>query len=177
MIRFVTGNASKVRELRRRIQNLEQLDLDLPEIQSLDAHEIIRAKLEAARAHSDEELIVEDTSLIFDCLGCLPGPFIRWFEELGIDGLADLVLRFEEHGATARTIIGYANGSDVRFFEGSVRGRIVAPRGPPGFGWDPIFVPEGYDQTYSELSEEKHAMSHRARAVEKLVAYLQSRSA
>lgn len=177
MIRFVTGNANKVLEIKKHVPDVEQLELDLPEVQGVDAQAIVHAKLIAARERTDDELIVEDTSLELDCLGGLPGPLIKWFvSSIGPDGIADLALRYDERGATARTIIGYSNGTEMRFFEGSVRGSIVSPRGPPAFGWDPIFEPEGYDRTYSELGEEKHAMSHRARAVEKLVEFLHSRS-
>lgn len=174
-MRFITSNQNKLRELRAHLPDLEQLDLDLPEIQSLDPHDIIRAKLEAAREHTSEDLIVEDTSLTIDCLGRLPGPFIKYFvEELGPDGIARLVSGYGDTRATARTIIGYASGEKMEFFEGSVRGRIVAPRGENRFGWDPIFEPEGYDRTYAELGEEKHAMSHRTKAVEKLVSFLRN---
>ena len=169
-MRFVTSNTNKLRELRTHLPDIEQLDLDLPEIQSLDPHEIIRAKLEAARMHTDEDLIVEDTSLTIDCLGRLPGPFIKHFlQELGADGIVRLVSGYEETRATARTIIGYASDDHVAFFEGTVRGRIVPERGETRFGWDGIFEPEGYDKTYAELGEEKHAMSHRAKAIEKLI--------
>jgi non-canonical purine NTP pyrophosphatase (RdgB/HAM1 family) len=173
-MKFVTSNPNKLRELRVHLPGLEALDLDLPEIQSLDPHEIIKAKLEAARTHTDEDLIVEDTSLTIDCLGRLPGPLIKHFiTELGADGIARLVSGYgSDTRAEARTIIGYASGERIAFFEGSVRGRIVEPRGGPSFGWDPIFEPEGYDLTYAELGDEKHAMSHRAKAVKRFIAGL-----
>ncbi|MFT4307757.1 MAG: non-canonical purine NTP pyrophosphatase [Candidatus Woesearchaeota archaeon] len=174
-MRFVTSNPNKLRELRIHIPDIEPLELDLPEIQSLDPHTIIRAKLESARSYTDEDLIVEDTSLMMDCLGRLPGPLIKHFlEELGVEGIAHLITRYsEDTHATARTIIGYASGEKMEFFEGTVRGKIVEPRGE-GFGWDPIFEPEGYDQTYAELGEEKHTMSPRTKAVEKLVSFLRN---
>ncbi|HSI90859.1 MAG TPA: non-canonical purine NTP pyrophosphatase, partial [Adhaeribacter sp.] len=63
---------------------------------------------------------------------------------------------------------------DFHDFEGVVEGTIItAPRGTHGFGYDAVFVPEGYDKTFAEMSaEEKNAISHRSRAIEKLVAYL-----
>lgn len=172
-MRFVTGNENKLREMRVHIPGIEQLDLDLPEIQSLDPHEIIRAKLEAARTHTSEDIIVEDTSLSFDCMGRLPGPLIKHFiTELGARGVSELVLRYDTHTSTARTVIGYASGDTIEFFEGVVHGRIVKERGETRFGWDGIFEPDGYDRTYAQLGDEKHTMSHRTRAIEKFIAYL-----
>jgi inosine/xanthosine triphosphate pyrophosphatase family protein len=70
MIKFITGNANKFKEISAVVPGLlEQLDVDLPEIQEFDAHLIIRDKLEAARLHHDDEFIIEDTSLYLDCLG------------------------------------------------------------------------------------------------------------
>ena len=65
-------------------------------------------------------------------------------------------------------------GEELRFFEGVVRGTIIRDRrGEGGFGYDPIFVPDGYDRTFAELgSEVKNRISHRAKAVEKLAEYL-----
>lgn len=66
-------------------------------------------------------------------------------------------------------------GSDPLLFEGSTDGRIVPARGPANFGWDPIFEAEKTGKTYAEMdSEEKNAISHRYRALEKLRAYLES---
>ena len=175
-MRFITSNPNKLHEIRIHLPDIEQLELDLPEIQSLDPQEIIRAKLEAARAYTSEDLIVEDTSLTIDAFGKLPGPFIKYFlAELGAEGIARLVAGYSEDSrATACTIIGYASGTSVRFFEGRVEGRIVQPQGETRFGWDPIFQPNCYDRTYAQLKEEKHTMSHRALAVRELVSYLRS---
>ena len=76
---FITGNKNKFEEVKSILPNTEQLDIDLPEIQDIDAKIIIRAKLLAALKHKDGEFIVEDTSLYLDCLGGLPGPLIKWF--------------------------------------------------------------------------------------------------
>ena len=174
-MKFVTSNANKLRELRIHLPNLEQLDIDLPEIQSLDPYEIITAKLEAAREHTNEDIIVEDTSLTLTCLGRLPGPFIKHFlAELTANGIVELASHYDNQHATARTIIGYATSDHVEFFEGTVEGRIVPSRGDVAFGWDGIFEPEGYEKTYAELGDEKHTMSHRARAIEKLLSHVQN---
>ena len=83
-----------------------------------------------------------------------------------------------ERGAQFRTIIALLIGEDAHLFEGIVRGHIIRERkGEGGFGYDPIFVPEGYDLTFAELgSEVKNRISHRAKAVEQLVVALKQKN-
>jgi inosine triphosphate pyrophosphatase len=171
---FITGSKNKVAEIKAVVPQVEQLEIDLPEIQSLDPHAILAAKLSAARAHHSGAFIVEDTSLYFDGMNGLPGPFIKWFlEALGVGGLASLAQPYGGR-AVAKTLIGYADESGrVEFFEGEMRGRIVAPQGE-GYGWDSIFIPEGYETTLGVLGvEEKNNISMRARAAQKLKQYLE----
>jgi inosine/xanthosine triphosphate pyrophosphatase family protein len=78
-INFITGSRDKFIELKTVIDSLEQIEMELPEIQELDAHKIIEAKLKEAITRVAGEYIVEDTSLYFDALGSLPGPLIKWF--------------------------------------------------------------------------------------------------
>lgn len=169
---FLTGNKGKVEEVKEMLPEVEQLDVDVPEIQSLDAQVVIKAKIEAARHHvSDAELIVEDTSLYFDCLKGLPGPLMKWFlKTIGNDGLWKIVQTFGNDKAEAKVVIGYADTKgNVRFFEGAQKGKIVAPRGSLGFGWDPIFIPEGHEKTFGEMTmEEKNGISMRKIALSKL---------
>lgn len=173
---FITGNKGKFEEMNAILTGLEMRDIDLPEIQSSDAREIIRAKLQAAFAHCPGEFIVEDTSLYFDALGGLPGPLIKWFlKAIGNRGLAELAERMGNARAVAKTIIGFAKSRDeIFFFEGVVPGRIVTPRGT-GFGWDPIFVPDGHERTFGEMSkEEKNGISMRRLAAEKLKEFIRT---
>lgn len=173
-LHFITGNQGKLKEIQSILRDVVALDIDLVEIQSLDAHEIIRAKLDEARKHHKGEFIVEDTSLYFEGLNGLPGPLIKWFmKTIGNDGLAKIVETFGNNKAEAKTIIGYSNSEgEISFFEGSVFGTIVAPRGT-GFGWDPIFMPVGHTKTFGEMSAlEKNSLSMRKVAVEKLREFL-----
>ena len=167
---FITGNKGKLAEVQSILRNVEALDIDLPEVQSLDVYEIIRAKLEEARKHHFGEFIVEDTSLYFEGLKGLPGPLIKWFmKTIGNDGLYKMAEAFGNFNAEAKTVIGYSDDQkNISFYEGNIKGTIVSPRGD-GFGWDPIFQPNGYDKTFGELSaEEKNSFSMRKIALEKL---------
>lgn len=175
MAYFITGNKDKFEEVRRVLPEVERLDIDLPEIQEVDPHAIIRAKLHEAFRHAQGEFIVEDTSLSFSGLNGLPGPLIKWFlQALGNDGLAELARRTGNTRAEARSIIGYARSADeIFFFESSVAGEVVAPAGEFDFGWGPIFRPDGQEKTFGQMTrDEKQAYNMRREAVEKLAAFL-----
>lgn len=179
MLYFITGNQGKVEEIRRVLPHVEQLDIDLPEIQEMDPHAIIRAKLYEAFQHAKGEFIVEDTSLAFEGLNGLPGPLIKWFlQAVGNDGLATLAERTGNKKALARSIIGYArNVDEIFFFESSVSGDIVMPAGEFDFGWGPIFRPDGQEKTFGQMTrDEKQTYNMRRGAVEKLSEFLNKKT-
>jgi len=175
-IHFITGNNKKYEEAKEMIPEIVQLDIDLQEIQEIDAHEIIKEKLNEARKQIEEEIIVEDTSLYIKGLNGLPGPLIKWFmKTLGNKGIAELTEKTGNNECEAKTIIGYSKKGEIKYFEGTTKGKIVQPRGPNDFGWDQIFQPEGYEKTYAELkTEEKNKISMRKKAFEKLKEYIQN---
>jgi len=175
MIYFITGNIGKLSEAKSVISDFEGYDVDLPEIQEIDAHAIIRAKLLEGLKHKNGELVVEDTSLYFEALNGLPGPLIKWFlETIGTDGLYNLADKLGNTKAYAKSIIGYAkNADEIEFFEGVIEGEIVPPAGDKGFGWDPIFKPAGHDKTFAQMDfDEKNSLSMRRVAFEKLKEHL-----
>ena len=172
---FLTGNYNKFLEIKAFIPALKQLDIDLEEIQSLSANDIIQAKLNEASKYYQAEFIVEDTSLYLDCLNGLPGPLIKWFlQALGCEGLFQMAKKLGNTKATARTIIGCRAGNgNILFFEGSLAGSICAPRGNNGFGWDQIFLPEGQTGTLAQMDNAgKQSISMRTIALNKLRDYL-----
>jgi inosine triphosphate pyrophosphatase len=173
---FITGNKDKLREVRELLPNVQGIDLDLTEIQEIDAKRIIRAKLAEAQKSHTGAFIVEDTSLYLDKMNGLPGPLVKWFvKSIGIEGLYKLTEAFKSTRATARTLIGYADeDGSVHFFEGAISGTLVPPRGTNGFGWDAIFQPEKSSKTFAEMSqEEKNQFSMRRLAVEGLQRHLE----
>lgn len=178
MLKFITGNKTKFTEAQKVLAPLEieRVDIDLMEIQALDAREIIRHKLKEAFKHHKGEFIVEDTSMYLECLDYkLPGPFIKWFNDtVGTYGIYNLTKKMGKNRAKSTTIIGYAKSpTNILFFEGNATGTVVAPRGKYNFGYDPIFVPTGSKQTLSELkSQGIFKQSPRGKAVKKLKGYL-----
>lgn len=172
---FITGNKGKFDEASKIITDLEQKDIDLTEIQSLDPKVIIRAKLEEAKKQVGGNIIVEDGSLCIDAIKGLPGPMAKWFLKiLGNNGFYKMVKNYEDKRATINVILGVSfENETTQFFEGSISGVIVAPRGENGFGWDKIFMPNGFDKTFAEMTpEEKNEISMRKVAFQKLKDYL-----
>lgn len=181
-ILFITGNEHKAKEASAILEGHEvvQLALDLPEIQSLNPEEIILEKLRAARRKVEEKnavILVEDVSFWIGETG-LPGPLIKWFKEtIGPKGLVAFGKAFDTDKARAECNVGVLIPGKKKplFFKGAVKGRLVAPRGTSGFGFNPAFEPDGWEKTYAEMSEEeKNSISHRGKALEQLKEYLDS---
>jgi XTP/dITP diphosphohydrolase len=170
---FVTSNPNKAREAAEILGvEMRSVGLDLPELQALDVAQVAVAKAAAARAtlgDPDSPVLVEDSGLVIDAWNGLPGALTKWFlRSVGNEGLLKMLSGEENRSARAvcAVAIALADGS-VRVFVGEVEGNVAPePRGSGGFGWDPIFVPEGHTETYAELGPRKHEVSHRARALE-----------
>ncbi len=169
---FVSSNAGKVREVEAFLgAPVERLDLDLPEIQALDVAEVARHKALAAFARAGRSVVVEDTGLYVDALHGLPGALVRWFlGTIGAGGVCGLIPPGADRAARARTAVAYCDGGEVELFLGETRGVIVAaPAGQLGFGWDPIFRPDGSPRTFAEMElPEKHVHSMRRQALDRL---------
>ncbi len=176
VIYFITGNKSKFLEAKEIIPQLEQLDIDVEEIQSLEPKKIIEHKLKSAIKEHSGEFIVEDTSLFITCLNGFPGPLIKWFlKSLSTEGIYTLVKTYSNTGATAITHIGYYDETNIKFLSSEVSGKIVEPRGTNGFGWDCIFQPEN-SKTWAEITlEEKNKSSMRYKVLKQLKNFLDSK--
>jgi len=177
-LHFITGNKGKFNEAKAIFPEVQQLDLELEEIQSLDARVIAEHKLRQALSKQDGEFFIEDTSLYLGCLNGFPGPLIKWFlESMGAEGIYNLVEKYENNSAVAASLVGYArkenNQMIITFFEAREEGTIVAARGDLDFGWGPIFQPLGQDKTHGELGlSYKMGKSMRGKALQQLKEYL-----
>jgi ribokinase/non-canonical purine NTP pyrophosphatase (RdgB/HAM1 family) len=190
-ITFVTGNPNKLKEVQQ-ILSRDEADLpfeivnealDLPELQGKDPADIARHKCALAAEQVKGPCFTEDTSLCFNALNGMPGPYIKWFlDSCGHEGLNAMLEGFDDKSAVAQTIVAYTDGPNqhVHVFEGKTDGTIVQPRGSLEFGWDPIFQPFelGGHRTYAEMNkDEKNSISHRGRSFAKLREFLLRRSA
>lgn len=177
---FITGNAAKAEQLGRHLQYpVDHLKLDLLEVQSLSLEEVVEYKAKEAFKQTGLPVLVEDTSLTFSAMGKLPGPLIKWFlTELGVEGLCKMLDPYDNRDAIARVVFGYYDGKTLQVFDGEIIGVIAnEPRGESGFGWDSVFVPEGWSKTWGEMTIEEQAQtSMRKIALKKLEHFLNQSS-
>ena len=178
---FATNNAHKLEEIRAILGNsIEILSLadihchaDIPETaDTLEGN--ARQKSRYVYEHYGLDCFADDTGLEVESLGGAPGVYsARYADGQGHDSQANmnkLLKEMEEKNdrkAQFRTIISLIEKGEERQFEGIVKGQITREkRGESGFGYDPIFQPDGYETTFAELgSDIKNRISHRARAV------------
>lgn len=175
---LVTGNPHKLEEWRRQLPSdieIDSVDVDLPEIQSLDPEEIMADKAKRAYEATGKPVVVEDVSAGLTKLGGLPGPFVKFFiKTLGNDALFQLAGN-EGEPAVVSCSIAYYDGDTLFTVRGDVKGTIVASRGKSDFGFDSTFVPEGQNLTYGEMSgEQKDSVSHRSVAIKLFIDKLRS---
>ena len=182
-----TNNAHKLEEISAILGNeMELLSLkdihcnaDIPETaDTLEGN----ARQKAMYIHENYgmDCFADDTGLEVEALDGAPGVFSARYAGDGHDSEANMQKLLKElegkenRKAQYRTAICQIMEGKEYLFEGIVKGHIIEEkRGGAGFGYDPIFVPEGYDQTFAELGNDvKNTISHRARAVEKLCAFL-----
>jgi non-canonical purine NTP pyrophosphatase (RdgB/HAM1 family) len=175
-ITFITGNPNKAAYVSRQLgYPVAHQKIDFAEIQSLELKEIVKVKAERAYKELGDVVLVEDVSVVFNALGRLPGPFIKFFvEEISDDDICKLLAGFEDRSATARICYCLYDGEEYHYFEGSMTGIVpLKPRGDNGFGWDRVFVQDGMDQTRAELDTEIEAKtSMRAAPLSGLSSYL-----
>ncbi len=185
---FATNNAHKLGELRTmlagrfRVVGLADIGChdDIPEdADTFEGNAL--AKAQWVFDHYGLDCIADDSGLEVDALGGEPGIHSARYAGAGHDDAANnalLLSRLEGAGdrsARFRTVIAMVReGRQPMYFHGTVEGRILeAPRGESGFGYDPLFVPGGWDKTFAEASaDEKNSVSHRGRAVRELCRYL-----
>ncbi len=177
-LHFVTSNKGKVLEAERILGfPIKIVDRELPEIQSLDLHEIVKDKVKRAYDYAKKPVFVDDVGLFVNVWNGFPGPFIKFMRLSGSydnELLLKLLKNENDRKVTVRAIIGFCAGDNIHTFEGKVEGSLaIEERGKEGWGFDPIFIPKGYDHTFAEMGEKKkNQISHRAIAMTKFKDFL-----
>ena len=187
---FATNNKHKLEEIKDilgkdfEIVSLDEIGCheDIPET-GLTLEENARQKSSYVVEHYGQNCFADDTGLEVDALNGEPGVHsARYAEGTDHDSEANMrkllskMANVKDRTARFRTVISLIINGVEHQFEGRIEGRIATEKhGKEGFGYDPIFIPEGYDKSFAELGEEvKNQISHRARAVKKLAEYLSS---
>jgi XTP/dITP diphosphohydrolase len=172
IVTFASTNQNKFREVEsilamRGIQ-ASFAKIELVEIQSDSLEEIAREKAKSAYARVQKPVIVEDDGLFVDALGGFPGQYSSYvFKTIGNAGVLKLLEGKQDRLASFRSLVAFFDGNNLQLFEGKVQGRISEKITEGGWGYDPIFAPEGVDVTFAELADKKNDYSHRKKALEK----------
>ncbi len=187
---FATNNAHKLEELceilgaQFQVLSLKEIGCheDIPETaDTLEGNAEIKARY--VKEHYGYDCFADDTGLEVTALGGAPGVYSARYAGPAHDSKANVELLMknmegvDDRSARFRTVIALIEGDRLSFMTGIVNGTIITEqRGNDGFGYDPIFMPDGFDTTFAEMSmHEKNKISHRGRAVEKLKNYLLSK--
>jgi XTP/dITP diphosphohydrolase len=172
---FVTSNIHKFLEARKVLaeHNLAtaKLRVDAIEIQDDSLENIARFSALDAVKNCKLPVFVEDAGLFIDALGGFPGPYSKYvFNTVGLEGILKLMEGVKNRDAYFMSVVAYSSPTDDEptCFVGKIKGKIISElKGTEGFGYDPIFVPNGSDgRTFAEMStDEKNVLSHRAQAL------------
>lgn len=187
---FATNNKHKLEEVRQalapafHVLSLDEIGCtdELPETgNTLEAN--ARQKAAYVVEHFNIACFADDTGLEVQVLDGAPGVFSARYAGPQRDSEQNVRLLLQNLAGQAnrkarfRTVICWMSETETQLFDGIVEGNILSePRGTRGFGYDPVFVPEGHQRTFAEMTlEQKNTLSHRARAVHKLVEFFNKR--
>ncbi len=177
-VTFVTGNKHKFKEAENILKEygikIEHASLSIPEERGEDCEVIAASATRYAYRELKRPLFTEDSGLFIESLNGFPGPYSAWvFSKIGNDGILKLMTGTVKRNADFISAIGYTDGKQSRTFLGVCPGSIsLEKKGIKGFGYDPIFVPEGHNNTFSEDQEIKQRVSHRRKVLEKFAQWL-----
>ncbi len=176
---LVTHNPGKVREFRAGLAglplDLHHVDRTYHELQADTLEEVASFGLQELAGELQGDFCLEDSGLFVDALHGFPGVYSAYvYRSVGLNGVLRLLKGADDRRARFASVVALSWGGETHLFRGEARGSISrAPRGAGGFGYDPVFVPEGSRLSFAEVPlETKMAASHRGRALEKLAAFL-----
>lgn len=184
---FATQNLNKAKEIEAKlgtsfsIKDLKSIGIteEIPETaETLEGNALQKARYVYEK--TNENCFADDTGLEVNALNGAPGVYSARYGGLqkNADDNMNVLLKNlaneKNREAQFRTVIALIIDGKEHLFEGIAKGKIIREKqGTEGFGYDPIFVPEGYEKTFAEMSlEEKNTLSHRAKAFEKMKDYL-----
>lgn len=175
---FITSNPGKVEEAKKYFEPLGvevyQLKIEYPEIQADTLEEVAEYGVRWLSDRVGDPFFLDDSGLFVDALKGFPGVYSAYvYKTIGYWGILRLLEEESNRKAYFKSVVAYWDGK-IHIFTGRVDGEITTePRGDRGFGFDPIFKPEGFDKTFAEMTtEEKNKISHRGRALQAFATWL-----
>lgn len=174
---FITSNKGKVHEATEKLRHfgfsVAQKDLGYPEVQADSLEEVAAWGATHVQERFDHPFMLEDAGLFIDALQGFPGVYSKYvFFTIGLEGILRLLGGVENRKAVFRSVYAYSEPRKKPMIViGETKGFIsTKKRGSHGFGYDPIFIPDGTEKTFGEMTvEEKNQYSHRGKALDKLV--------
>jgi XTP/dITP diphosphohydrolase len=169
---FASSNEHKFEEAQRILStlgvNIKLFKTTLEEIQSNSLNEIAKRKAIDAFTKKQKPILIEDDGLFINSLNGFPGPYSSYaYDTIGNTGIIQLLENTELRDAKFVAIIAYCNGIDeVKLFESSIPGKISKEIEKGGWGYDPIFIPDGESKTFANVSD-KDKFSHRSASLKK----------
>jgi XTP/dITP diphosphohydrolase len=178
-IYFVTSNKGKFIEAKEKLSAIDieviQRNIGYPEPQVDTLEEVALFGVDDVQKRLDKPFFLEDAGLFIDSLKGFPGVYSSYvFRTIGCNGILKLLENIDERKAVFKSVIAYkAPKADPMFFVGECRGRIFTKElGGNGFGFDPIFIPDGEMKTFAQMDVKgKNRFSHRSKSLEKLMDY------
>ena len=178
---LLTQNQHKLKELRPLFNkyrvDFETTSIEKHEIRSESVEEIARVAAKVAFDTIQQPVVVDDTGFFVNALKGFPGSYAAIvLKSIGYEGILCLMTDKEERSSKFMTAVGYCDGERLESFVGTMTGAVARePAGLGGFGYDPIFVPNGFAKTYAQLTlEEKIRISHRTKAFKKFLEWYTS---
>ena len=190
---FASNNAHKLEEIRAilggkfEVKSLKDIgcEADIPETGTTFRENALQ-KAQYVKEHFGFDCFADDSGLQVDAVGGEPGVYSARYatrngvqfegskDDANMNVLLEKLANEENRKACFRTSVALIYEGETHFFDGTVEGRIIREkRGTGGFGYDPLFIPDGYDKSFAELGTEvKNGISHRARAVAQLAEFL-----
>ncbi len=177
---FASSNRHKFLEFRRMLEDLVDLRWIQVEYLEPQANDLVEVAVTSAlwlSKYLPEPFFLEDAGLFIKALKGFPGPYSSYvFDSLGNDGILKLMSGIDERDAIFSSVIALYTKGSVITFEGRVAGYIAEEKKGGGWGFDPIFIPEGSNGlTFGELGEDKDKFSHRGRSTDELRKFLMAR--
>ena len=179
-LQIVTSNNGKIKEFKdifgKTHFNPVKTNMDYPEIQASNLEDVVDFGLSWLHGKIKPPFVIDDSGVFISNFNGFPGVYTRYiYDTIGLKGVLRQMENIDNRACTFRCVLGLLTESgEKQKFVGECSGTLINElRGDGGFGYDPIFIPQGFDKTFAELApEEKNGISHRGKAMRKLIDFL-----